>query len=90
MNSPPILDLHPVNWNQLVDHNPVLCFCAIVGTCFIAWIAMEGSYRLLMRSARCLLVLARGWPPVHLNADGDSRSITTEPKTTNTPNNTDT
>lgn len=47
------------------------------GVVWLVGIAIQGPYRLVNRLLRLIMVLARGWPPAHLDADGDWRP---EPK----------
>jgi len=67
----PAIDLHPMNWNQAIDHNPVLCFALIAGCCFVSWQTISGTLCLFRRFCRVLMVVARGWPPAHLDGDGN-------------------
>lgn len=32
---------------------------------------VNGTLRIITRTLRCMMVLSRGWPPEHLDADGD-------------------
>jgi hypothetical protein len=53
--------------------HPILTFCLI-------YIAAQITHRIL----RTLLVIARGWPPPHLDADGDWK-VGLPPKDDNKP-----
>jgi hypothetical protein len=69
----PILDLHPMNWNQAIDHNPVLCFAIIATICLIGLQTSTMLFRIISRVIRFFCVSFRGWPPQHLDADGNFR-----------------
>jgi hypothetical protein len=64
----PILDLHPMNWNQAIDHNPVLCFAIIATICLIGLQTSTMLFRIIrvcgdtdgVSSARPLLVVPWG------------------------------
>lgn len=43
------------------------CACAL-----IAMILLEAFSKLISRILRLIMVMARGWPPPHLDADGDA------------------
>jgi hypothetical protein len=46
-------------------------FWVFVGTfCFIS-LFITGFLRLIIRTFRLIVVLLKGWPPSHLDADGD-------------------
>lgn len=42
-------------------------------TFFLAWGVCMGSLYTIRRFARLLTIALRGWPPPHLDADGDFR-----------------
>lgn len=53
-----------------------LTWCAlwlIWGVFWFAGVAIEVTARLVSRTFRATMVAARGWPPAHLDADGDWR-----------------
>ena len=37
----------------------------------LAWISIHSCYYIIMRMIRSANILFRGWPPAHLDADGD-------------------
>lgn len=56
------------------DQHHILTWCAL----WLLWPAVltpiwtaRLAFRLVTRTYRLLMVLARGWPPAHLDADGD-------------------
>ena len=49
---------------EWAGHNP---FYAVV----LAWLALHTLLAIYRRTARAVMVIARGWPPEHLDADGD-------------------
>lgn len=49
---------------QFMGEHPILSF-------FIAYLSVEGAVRIGSRGFRSINILARGWPPAHLDADGD-------------------
>ena len=59
-------------FDLLLMHHPLLAFCAllIVGQ-LATW-----PFRLVNRLIRHLNIKAAGWPPEHLDADGDVKSGT--------------
>ena len=40
-------------------------------TFLLAWVSIHSCYYIIMRMIRSVIVLFRGWPPEHLDADGD-------------------
>ena len=40
---------------------------------FLAYCGMSGCTQLISRLLRAMMVMVRGWPPEHLDADGDWR-----------------
>lgn len=48
-----------------------LAFCAIC----TAWSVMASALYTVRRLARCVMVLCRGWPPAHRDADCDWPSV---------------
>lgn len=50
-------------WNFWHEHY-FLAFCAI-------YFGFETSLRIVSRTLRTINIAIRGWPPAHLDADGD-------------------
>lgn len=58
--------------------HPFLAWCALWlfwGFVAITVTAYELTIRLICRLLRTIKVVARGWPPPHLDADGDWRPV---------------
>lgn len=58
------------------DNHGFLAWCAlwlVWGVVWLVAVAFEIGFRLLNRIMRTIRVCARGWPPAHLDADGDWR-----------------
>lgn len=53
-----------MNLYQLMSDSPYLSF-------FLACVLVHAVASLANRVIRCINILSRGWPPVHLDADGD-------------------
>ena len=49
---------------QFIDQNPVITVILLV-------FALQGLTAIVNRLVRATVVLCRGWPPPHLDADGD-------------------
>lgn len=55
-----------------------LTWCALWlawGLIFIAYGVVALSYRIVNRLLRTIKVAIRGWPPAHLDADGDWKPV---------------
>lgn len=53
-------------WNA----HPFIAWCAL----WLVWMVVPLAtlpLRLAIRTYRCVMVCARGWPPPHVDADGD-------------------
>lgn len=62
-------------WEFWHEHS-FLAWCALWlgwGVFWLAAIALEFMWELCNRLLRTVSVCARGWPPAHLDADGDWR-----------------
>lgn len=54
--------------------NPVLTICVLFPmTAFFLYSVIALIFKLFNRIIRCVTILLRGWPPAHLDADGDFR-----------------
>lgn len=53
--------------NQLIDNHPFLTFIALMMVAQVLWY----PFRIINRWIRHRNIVARGWPPEHLDADGD-------------------
>lgn len=42
-----------------------------VATFFIAWVLAHAAVRIVIRCTRSINIAIRGWPPEHLDGDGD-------------------
>jgi len=40
-------------------------------TALLAYFLTELTFKLWIRAVRCINVVVRGWPPAHIDADGD-------------------
>lgn len=61
------------------DNHGFLAWCAlwlVWGFIALAMAAFDVSFRLLNRILRTIKVCVRGWPPAHLDADGDFKPTT--------------
>jgi hypothetical protein len=56
--------------NAFADAHPFLTWCALWLLWGVYLLAMR-ALGLVIRTLRAIKVLARGWPPAHLDADGD-------------------
>jgi len=56
-------------FRELAHTNPKLFMVMI---CFLAWCMIRGLVILALRAFRFCNILFRGWPPTHLDADGDT------------------
>lgn len=59
-----------MNWEFWSEHY----YLAFFAMCFAAWIAGSAIYyafRIFNRVMRTINIACRGWPPAHLDADGD-------------------
>ena len=64
-----------VAFSNLADAHPFLAWCALWVLWmlwFIATLCVNSSVRLVGRLLRTLNIAFRGWPPAHLDADGDA------------------
>lgn len=59
-----------MNWQFWSEH-PFLAFCALCFSAIIAYSALAFVFRIWNRVLRTINICARGWPPPHLDADGD-------------------
>lgn len=65
-------------WDFFHAH-PFIAWCAL----WLGWAVLffaEIIYRILNRILRTIKVVVRGWPPEHLDADGDFRPQPPEPQ----------
>lgn len=49
---------------QLIIDHPVLSF-------FIAMLILDAACKIISRTLRMIMISFSGWPPAHLDADGD-------------------
>jgi hypothetical protein len=56
-----------------VNH-PFLAWCSL-WLLWLPYLAFEISLRIVTRTLRMFTVAIRGWPPSHLDADGDWRPL---------------
>lgn len=57
-----------MNIYQFMGENPFLTF-------FLAWLALHLMGVVYSRTMRAIMVCKNGWPPEHLDADGDFKPI---------------
>lgn len=61
------------------DNHGFLAWCAlwlVWGVFWLVAVAFDVSFKLVNRMLRTIKVCARGWPPEHLDADGDFKPAT--------------
>lgn len=60
-----------MNMWDFFHHHPFLAWCALWLLWPAGWIILTIVIRLPNRILRCINIVTRGWPPEHLDADGD-------------------
>lgn len=61
-------------FNQFLTDHWFLAWCALWlgwGACWVAVVMIEVGFRVFNRIMRTINIAIRGWPPTHLDADGD-------------------
>jgi len=61
-----------MDFYMLAIQSPVLTFCCVLAVCITVYHTVYNIFfRLPNRYIRHKNIVARGWPPSHLDADGD-------------------
>lgn len=53
-------------------------FCVFIGCFSLTTVVLHYGLRIVIRFLRMFNIVLRGWPPPHLDADGDFKSVKTE------------